>query len=381
MPILPLDDVLPNTVINQDVYESSKSRIPLLRKGSIVTAEYLFNLRRRGIDGLYVSDAIYTDENGFIISEPTKKRDISLAGMPFEKSRAAVLPKIRKDVIKSLRDLHLSLCGRDKDASIAAIDRLADLIADIVEGMQENPQGTLNIVSLQSDQEYVYHHCLSVAVMALAIGQDMGFTTYDLMQLGRCGLLHDMGKFLLPPDLLLKPEPLSDEDREITRTHSELAYDTLKFWGVCTEKERLAIFNHHERLDGSGYPDGLSGDDLPLWGRIIAVADTYDAMTAVCPPRPALSPSEANEHITAQTGILFDPEVVKSFMKRIEFYPLGSFVELSDGYIYLVVNSSNNLRPQVRTINTKNNLDLSDPRNANMVIKRPVSYREALRRR
>ncbi|MCL2215886.1 MAG: HD domain-containing protein [Defluviitaleaceae bacterium] len=381
MPILALEDVLPNTVASQDIYESNKSKMPLLRKGTVITAEYLYGLRRRGIEGLHVKEALYTDEDGFVISRPAKKRDTSLAGMPFEKSRAPILPKTRREIIKGLRNLHLAIGGRDKDSVVMSINQLADLIADIVEGMLENPENPINITTLQSDQEFVYHHCLSVAVMSLATGQAMGLSTYELMQLGRCAVLHDLGKFMLPPDILLKTDPLTPEEEDLMRTHSELGYDSLKLWNVCTENERMAIFSHHERLNGSGYPDGLEGDKIPLWGRIIAVSEVYDVMTNTPPPVLPTSPGKASEYLLAHSGFFFDTEVVQAFHKRIEFYPLGSFVLLSDGQFALVTNSKNSLRPILRVLGINTEIDLNEPRFQGTSVVRIVSYREALNRR
>ena len=379
MPILSLDDVLPNTVASQDIYESGKSKMPLLRKGTVITAEYLYGLRRRGIEGLHVKEALYTDENGFVISNPAKKRDTSLAGMPFEKSRAPILPNVRKDIIKGLRNLHLAIGGRDKDAVIQSIDKLADLIADAVEGMLENPTSPINITTIQNDQEFVYHHCLSVAVMSLAIGQTMGLSTYELMQLGRCAVLHDLGKFMLPPEILLKTDPLTEEEEAEMRTHAELGYDSLKMWNVCTENERMAIFSHHERLNGSGYPEGLTGDKIPLWGRIIAVAEVYDVMTNSPHPIYSDSPTHASEYLLAHSE-LFDADVVQALHKRIEFYPLGCFVLLSDSQYALVTNSKNSLRPVVKVLHINREINLSDPQHLSLSIEKIVSYKEALTR-
>lgn len=381
MPILALDDILPNTVASQDIYESGKTKMPLLRKGTVITAEYLYGLRRRGIEGLHVKEALYTDENGFVISGPAKRRDNALAGMPFEKSRAPILPKTRKEIIKGLRDLHLSIGGRDKDGVVAAINRLADLVADVVEEMMEEPDKQINITALQNDQEFVYHHCLSVAVMSLAMGQAMGLSTYELMQLGRCAVIHDLGKFMLPPEILLKTDPLTPEEKAELRTHPELGYDSLKMWNICTENERMAVFTHHERLNGSGYPDGLSGEQIPLWGRIIAVAEIYDVITNAPPPLKPASPTKASEYLMAHSGRYFDPDVLTALHKRIEFYPLGSFVLLSDGDFALVINSKNSLRPVLKVLNFNKEVNLNDPQFQHISVERIVSYRDALNRR
>lgn len=378
MPILALDDILPNTVASQDVFESNTAKIPLLRKGTIITAEYLHGLRRRGINGLYVTEAIYTDDDGFLIATPQKKRDTSMAGMPFEKSRPAIVPKLRKEIIKALRDLHLCVSGQDDVGVKKAIDRIGDYIADVVDHMANATNETYNITSLQSDQEFVYHHSLSVAVISLAMGQAMGLSTYELMQLGRCAALHDIGKFMLPQEIFYKRESLDQDEMETMRKHSEMAYDALKTWDECTENERKAILCHHERLNGTGYPEGLEGEIIPKWAKIIAVADVFDAMTSLRPHRPAVTPSEACEYLTAMAHQNFETEMIRALTKKIEFYPVGSFVQLSTNETGVVINSKKGLRPTIKTLATNNLMDLSDQRHLATTIVRTVSYREAL---
>jgi len=378
MPLMQISALLPNTVLSQDIFENPNSKMPLLKKGTVVSAEYLYGLKRRGISHISVKEAMFTNEDGFVIN--SKKRDDSLKGMPFEKSRAAVPPKLRKELTAGLCNLHLAIGGKDKDEVVNSINQLADLIADVVEFLSEDPTAPLNITSLQSDHEFVYAHCVSVAVLSLAIGQSMGLSTYELMQLGRCAILHDLGKLMIPAEILLKTEELTLEERMKLRTHCELGYDCLKMWNVCTENERLAIFSHHERLDGSGYPEGLTSEKIPMWGKIVAVAEVYDAMTNPHPPAKAESPTMTREYLIAHANKYFDPKVVLALHKRVEFYPLGCFVEISSGHYALVTSSKNRLRPVVKVMGLNNEIDLKESRNSDITINRIVSYKEALKR-
>ena len=381
MPILALEDILPNTVSAHDIFPEPKSKKPILQKGTVITAEHLYLLRQKGLHRLHVNDTVYVDEDGFLVSKPPKKKEVSLAGMPFEKSRPAVVPKLRREVIKGIRDLHLNMSGKDDVAALKSIEDLGDLVAQIVEHQAKDPDAPINISSLQSDQEFVYHHSISVATISLAIGQTLNVSTYELMQLGRAAMLHDIGKLRLPPRIFYKRESLTAEEMEIMKEHSMTAYETLKLWGSCTEGERKAILCHHERLDGSGYPEGLTGDAIPLWSKIITVADVYDAMTSLRPHRPPINPTDAYDYIVALTNKYFDKNVVAALIKRLEFYPLGSFVQLSDEGMAMVINTKKNrIRPVVKTIPTNNMVDLNDQRHLKTTILRPVSYKEALAR-
>jgi len=378
--MLSLDDILPNTVAAQDVFENNQAKMPLIRKGAIITAEYLYGLRRRGISEMHVKEAIVTGGSGFDASG-LKKRDTSLSGMPFEKSPAAILPKAKKDIIKAQRDMHLAIGGRDKGAIEQAIDRMEEIISGIVEHMAETPNTPFNIASVQNDQEFMYHHNLSVAVIAIAISQGMGLSSHDQIQIGTCAVLHDMGKLMLSAEIQLKVPPYTEEEEAEVRTHAEIGYDSLKMWGILTEDQREAIRYHHERLDGSGYPQGLRINDIPLWAKIIAVADVYEAMTNARPPAKSASPTATLEHLLMHVGIHFDKAVVQSLYNKIEFYPMGSFVMLSNEQFALVTLTKRTLRPVVRILSTNTEVELADPKNANIKIDRVVSYREAIRRK
>ncbi len=162
-------------------------------------------------------------------------------------------------------------------------------------------------------------HTQRVTDMTLLLAKAMKMTEAELVHVRRGALLHDIGKMGIPDNILLKPGPLTDEDWEIMRQHPLYAYEMLSPISYL----RLALdipYCHHERWDGSGYPRGLRGDQIPLAARIFAVADVWDALRSDRPYRPAMSNTEALAYITAHSGTHFDPEVIKVFEQNQDIW-------------------------------------------------------------
>lgn len=166
--------------------------------------------------------------------------------------------------------------------------------------------------TIEAKDRYVYGHARRVSGYATAIGRRMRLGIYELEQLGLAALLHDVGKISTPDSILLKPAALSEEERCVVRLHSERGARLL---AAVPEMEEVAsaVRHHHENYDGTGYPEGLAGDQIPLASRVIHVADAYDAMTSPRPFRDALDHAQAVRALANGAGTQFDPEVVSAF--------------------------------------------------------------------
>jgi HD-GYP domain-containing protein (c-di-GMP phosphodiesterase class II) len=160
-------------------------------------------------------------------------------------------------------------------------------------------------------------HSLRVAELALRLARQMGINESDLVHIRRGALLHDMGKLGIPDPILLKSDPLTDEEQALMRMQPKFAYDLLA--PVTYLRPALDIpYSFHERWDGSGYPRGLKGDQIPLAARIFAVVNAWDLFTSAHPSRSARTGAEARRQIVADSGVLFDPAIVKAFLKMID---------------------------------------------------------------
>jgi HD-GYP domain-containing protein (c-di-GMP phosphodiesterase class II)/sensor domain CHASE-containing protein len=160
-------------------------------------------------------------------------------------------------------------------------------------------------------------HSERVVRLSLALGQRLGLQGQDLDDLRYGALLHDIGKIGIPDSILLKPGPLTAEEWAVMRQHPQVAYDLLKDIPFLQRAVEI-LYAHHERWDGSGYPRGLKGEEIPLGARIFAVVDVWDALTSERPYRPAWSPQQAQAYLQEQAGVLFDPQVVAAFLAMLE---------------------------------------------------------------
>jgi putative nucleotidyltransferase with HDIG domain len=159
-------------------------------------------------------------------------------------------------------------------------------------------------------------HTLRVTAMTLKLAQRLGITGEELIHIRRGALLHDIGKMGVPDRILLKPDSLNDEELLIMRRHPQYAADMLL--PIDYLRPALTIpYSHHERWDGSGYPQGLKGREIPIAARLFAVIDVWDALTSDRPYRPAWTNQETLNYIVGLSGIQFDPVIVTEFLKML----------------------------------------------------------------
>jgi HD-GYP domain-containing protein (c-di-GMP phosphodiesterase class II) len=158
--------------------------------------------------------------------------------------------------------------------------------------------------------------------------------------LGEGAILHDIGKLFIPDEILNKNGPLTDEEFELVRRHTNDGFEVLRRKRSISLFSAHVAYQHHERLDGSGYPRRLTGDDIHEFAKAVAIVDSYDAMTSDRAYRSALPPHEAISILVRETGGKYDRDLVGRFMKLVAMYPVGSVVRLSSGEVCTVVNAT-----------------------------------------
>jgi len=375
---IPIDEVMPGAILVQDIYISTNKTIPLLAAGTRVTADFIYRLKKRGINTLYTSNPDPISKK----SHAKQKTRNPLPGIyPVEKSKSVIAPKTKDEALKIMRDFQISLSGLDADDVFEIVNNIDEVLSRVLTEFPKNLSAPINIHSLRGDDKdlYIYKHSLSVAVISMAIGQYLSLPPAEVLQLGKCASMHDIGMFFLEPEILQKESRLNRDEFEGVKRHSQLAYRCLVKMAVADEPIYEGILYHHERIDGTGYPLGLKVEDIPLWSKIIAVADVYDAMTSPRPNRPALAPSDTCEFIMANANKHFEYDIVAALLRRIEFYPTGICTKLSNGnYAVVTDNSKSKLRPTVRVLDTDIIIDLSDRKYLDITILRAVSYQDIL---
>lgn len=222
-----------------------------------------------------------------------------------------------------------------KSGATPEIERITPLLQALVDSIVRNPAAGVWLARLKSKSSYAHRHCISCAILCAVMGRQLGFDADSMLKLSLAGLFMDIGKLLLPNHLLRKTESLSCAEQQETHRHTELGLRVLS--GTTLPEEVLQVVrHHHERFDGSGYPDQLAALDIPLYARIAGIVDCYDAMTS---PRYYATPIAHSEAIMRLAGWrkkLFQKELVDTFIQAIGLYPPGSLVELTSGEVAVV---------------------------------------------
>jgi len=301
----------------------------LLREGSEILKSYENKISSLGYFGLYIQDALSEDiDVKGAISEDLKMRTIQ--------------------AVKTMMNIN-----RENDKEIMkSFDELENLIENIIKDISANKDLIINMIDLKVANNYTFYHSVNVSVISLVIGLAMNLSPKDMYNLGIASLLHDIGKIFTPNDILDKPGPLTFEEYNIIRKHPEDGYNYVKEKLFTHTKTYLAILEHHERFDGTGYPRQIAGKNIGLFARIISVADVYDALTSDRPYKKRAIPSEAMEYIMGGGGTFFDIDVVKEFSKIVAPYPVGTCVKLSNNLVGIVVENFSDccMRPKIKII-------------------------------
>lgn len=231
--------------------------------------------------------------------------------------------RLRNNIVKAVKDVFVNLENKELPFNNEKTHTLKSMVDDIVGKITVNPNAIINMLDLKAFNDYTYYHSVNVAVLSIVVGVSLGLNKNELYKLGLGALLHDIGKVFIPKEILEKKSKLDDEEFEQIQQHSLKGSNYLKEkWDIPIEST-IAILNHHEKYDGSGYPLKLKSKKISLFGRIVAVADVFDALTSNRPYRVTFSPSDAMEYIMGGSGTQFDPKIVSAFAKSIVPYPEG----------------------------------------------------------
>lgn len=233
-----------------------------------------------------------------------------------------------------------------------ALPEVEEVISDMVDSMVRNPDALMWVMRLRESDETTYGHGLYASVYLLALGRHLGFPKSQLAQLGTIGLLLDIGKMKLPRELLQKAGRLTTEEYETVKTHVQLGIELLSETGSIGTDILVGIAQHHERENGSGYPRGLAGPNISLYGRMAAIADCFAALTNQRPYAEAVSAYDALRSLSGWGGDYFHAPIVEQFIQAVGVFPVGSLVELSTGEVAAVIshNKTRRLKPRVLVI-------------------------------
>ena len=302
-----------------------------------------------------------------LLQRPHKGLPADPAELPAERPRASLLPPsvpvtIYPDTRTVEEEISPARAAYDRTSEMlrklasdvwaghpVEIDRVEEVVDEMVESMVRNPDALMWVARLREQDITTYGHGLQVAVYIVAFGRHLGFPRAELSQLGTIGLLLDIGKIRLPRPLLEKQGRLTTEEFEMVKSHVALGLDILSATPNWPVEVLEGIAQHHERMNGSGYPRALKAESIGIYGRMAGIADCFAALTKSRPYAEAISSYEALRSITGWGGDYFHAPLTEQFVQAIGVFPVGSLVELSTGEVAVVVshNKVRRLKPRV----------------------------------
>ena len=270
--------------------------------------------------------------------------------------------KQAKEAHRSLQAGIAEVMGDLKEGRHLDLQKLKDGVEAMVDSIVRNPSAFTWLMEIKRRDDYHYQHALSCSIWAAAFGRHLGLEQQDLRNLALGGLLCDVGKTQMPIELLAKPTALTDSEAGLVRQHVEHSLRIVgKTKGLPVNIIEM-VASHHERHNGGGYPLGLKGLEIPIYGRIMGLVDSYDAMTCARPYAASRSPHKAVAELYERRGSLFQPELVEQFIQTCGIYPTGTLVELSSGEVGVVtaVHSLKRLRPTIMLLLDENKKPLAE---------------------
>jgi putative nucleotidyltransferase with HDIG domain len=279
----------------------------------------------------------------------------------FERARA---------VVGRSREAVVSLFGEARLGKAIDTESCLPLVEDIASSVARNPSALISLARLKTKDDYTYLHSVAVCALMVSLARQLGLDEALVREAGLAGLLHDIGKMAMPMDVLNKPGALTDPEFAIMRTHPVRGFELLQEGAQVPASALDVALHHHEKFDGTGYPERLSGTGISLLARMGAVCDVYDAVTSHRPYKCAWDPATSLGRMAQWAGH-FDPDIFKAFVRGVGIYPVGSLVRLQSGRLAVVVdqNPPSLIAPRVKVFfSTRTNLpvpvevlDLSRP--------------------
>jgi HD-GYP domain-containing protein (c-di-GMP phosphodiesterase class II) len=236
-----------------------------------------------------------------------------------------------------------------------------EVVAECVNSILHSPDAILWFTQLKNKDEYTSQHSLNVCMLSIVFGRHINLTTKELNEVGLCGMMHDMGKMLVPPEVLNKPGKLEPDELLVMQSHTTLGYELLRSSPNMYAGAIETAYNHHERMDGKGYPRRVPAQKISRYTRMVAIADIYDALTSERCYKKGMDHLEAI-NIMSRASDHLDSEFVVKFIESIGVYPPGTMVKLNGGEIGVVVevNESSRLRPKIIILKDKNGDDVEE---------------------
>jgi HD-GYP domain-containing protein (c-di-GMP phosphodiesterase class II) len=311
----------------------------LVARGAILDEYVIDSMLKLGVMSVYIQEGEYEEEEEPL--SPAAARNVEKLRTE-DRSKVTLSASVRKRVSEGIQYIY---SNTDSPELTDATNHIA---TDLMSAIEDSNAVAIDISALKTSDEYTFKHSVDVATMSMILAKKQGLSRQEVQEIGIAGLLHDVGKTKIPPEILNKPDRLTDEEFAVMKQHSVYSYHIVKERSEYSDAIALGVLQHHEKMNGKGYPLGMVEGQISPYARILSVADIYDALVTERPYKSAYSQRDAVEMIMSMTDELSMP-AMRAFLESMILYPVDSIVELSNGERARVVknNPTYILRPTV----------------------------------
>jgi putative nucleotidyltransferase with HDIG domain len=254
-------------------------------------------------------------------------------------------------IVGKSKNAMFSMFNEARMGNAIEAEQVMPLVEEIATSVMRNPGALIGLARLKTADDYTYMHSVAVCALMIALSRQLGLSDEETREAGLAGLLHDIGKMAVPPEILNKPGRLTDQEFISVKEHPSAGYEMLLEAKGVGKIALDVCLHHHEKMDGSGYPKGLKGEQISLYAKMGAVCDVYDAITSNRPYKAGWCPAESLKKMSEWSKGHFDERVFQAFIRSIGIYPVGTLVKLHSGRLGVVIEQPSGkslLLPKVR---------------------------------
>jgi putative nucleotidyltransferase with HDIG domain len=267
-------------------------------------------------------------------------------------------------VVNKSREAVFSMFNEARMGKAVDVENVLPLVDEIASSVMRNSGALIGIARLKAKDDYTYMHSVAVCALMISLSKQLGLSEEQTREAGLAGLLHDIGKMAVSEDILRKPGKLTDAEFTSIKEHPAAGHKILLEAKGISEIALDVCLHHHEKTDGSGYPHGLTGDEISLFAKMGAVCDVYDAITSNRPYKQGWCPAESLRKMSEWSKGHFDEDIFQAFVRSVGIYPVGTLVKLESGRLGVVVEQKSGkalLTPSVRVFFSTKSLTYITP--------------------